>query len=1000
MRPLTLKFAGLRSYRDEQTIDFTDIDLMAIVGDTGSGKSSVLEGLVFALYGGSTWNGKGGKGLIADGGDGTLRVELTFRVKNKTWRVTRTTSVNGSPPSNHRLVCLDDDTEIDNARPVDAKIRELIGMDYSTFLKAVVLPQGRFQELLHTSGADRSLILKTVLGLDVLSHVRDQARAEYDRLSPMLTELDIRRGRALPDPWESEQDAIRRLTSARQEHEKLIAVQQAVSDAEKDRATASTRAQELRTAADHIAAKVPADLEARYRRLRDLEIDLTGQLSAMQHQLDEAEATEQGLADALDAAEAAGTGVADIASAVTTLAALLEYLPGFAEEQRQLDDDQAALEKERAALQLRKTNHDELVEIAMKAEAEAGAAQQRYEQSVELLSRSRTLLAEVRFADDAVEATARAVDQARQTAKQRAGEVEQAQARSVKADLLAEQALGAFDAASQLNAAAHAAEHSAAGDPCPICTRTLPPGFIAPTNRDLTQAKTQRTSAARQARDASDTLAAAVEAENTAKKEVLEAQAKSRKAVNKRVDAVAEIQEALGEVDVNQDDATLLAGLCDAAQKENDAHNTAQAAGNEARHAVTRDIAEIGGLEATLTRQTTSLAATQRQLQRRRTTLTQSITTLPEPYRLGEDLGPSTIAVVKRRAEDRRDELAQLTTQHKAAQVTSQHLRGTRDAVAKRLRTSIDQPLQQLGIAVQALIATVEAAIPVAGPCALQPRTQPLTVATDATWASRTLHTVDQYVQRCRTEASAHDSIAAAANARLSRALNEASITTADELNDAVGKATADQRVAEGERDAARAQQPICTELDRRIAATRPRVESLRELAALLADGKFIAAVVKRRQQALLDIANGLLLQMTKDRFFFASDFRIVDAQTGQPREVKTLSGGETFLASLTLALALVKLTSRGGGQVDALFLDEGFGSLDANALAEALDTLARQATEGRLVAVISHMKAVAENFDHVLLVNRTSSGSHAHWTTPVERDQLVTDELTAGLLN
>src|SRR5438132_3569262 len=58
--------------------------------------------------------------------------------------------------------------------------------------------------------------------------------------------------------------------------------------------------------------------------------------------------------------------------------------------------------------------------------------------------------------------------------------------------------------------------------------------------------------------------------------------------------------------------------------------------------------------------------------------------------------------------------------------------------------------------------------------------------------------------------------------------------------------------------------------------------------------------------------------------------FEIVDRLTGLPRGVKTLSGGETFLASQALALGLVELAGRGGGRLDSLFLDEGFGSLDA----------------------------------------------------------------------
>lgn len=1000
MRPVMLKFAGLRSYREEQTIDFTDIDLMAIVGDTGAGKSSVLEALVFALYGGSTWNGKGGKGLIADGGDGTLRVELTFRVKGKTWRVTRTTSVNGSPPSNHHLLCVDDCIEINNARPVDAKIRDLIGMDYSAFLKAVVLPQGRFQELLHTSGADRALILKTVLGLDALTSVRDQAKAEYDRLHPLLTELDIRRRSALPDPWDAEQSAIRRLTSAHTQHENYRNAQHAVTDADNACTDATARAGALRSTADYIAGKIPADTAARYRKLIDLDTDLTGQLAAAQDQLEEAETTEQELTDVLDAADAAGTGVATMASVVTTMASLLDHLPGLADEQRQLADDQTALEEERKALQLRKTNHDTLVANASEAETTADNTQKRYEQAVESLGRSRTLLAAARSAHAAVEATASAADKARQTAAQRAAEVGQAEIGSAQADQDAEAAHSAFDTASQLNAVAHAAEHSGPGDLCPICTRTLPEDFTAPTSPDLAQAKAQRTRAARQARTARDTLTTAIEAEKTAKNAAQEAQEQARGALSHRAEAIAAIQQVLGQVDLAHDDATLLADITRTVQHSDGDRKTARTHANNAHSAVTRDITEINSIEAALTSRSKSLAAAKEKLQRRLTNLTRSIATLPEPFRLDEDLNPLTIATVKGRAEDRCEELTKFADQRKAAQVTSKRVRGKRDGVAKLVRTAIEEPVQGLATAMQALTAAVEAAAPICGPCALPLRPQPPKATTDATWASQTLRAVDQYLKRCRTEASAQETTATAAQATLNRLLTEAGVTTVDELNGAMVQAAADKRVAEGERDEARAQQPVCAELDRRIAATRPLVESLRELAGLLADGKFMAAVVRRRQRALLEIASDLLLQMTKDRFFFAEDFRIVDGQTGQPRDVKTLSGGETFLASLTLALALVKLTSRGGGQVEALFLDEGFGSLDANALAEALDALTRQATGGRLVAVISHMKAVAENFDHVLLVNRTTSGSHAHWTTPAERDQLVTDELTAGLLN
>src|SRR5713101_5397164 len=127
--------------------------------------------------------------------------------------------------------------------------------------------------------------------------------------------------------------------------------------------------------------------------------------------------------------------------------------------------------------------------------------------------------------------------------------------------------------------------------------------------------------------------------------------------------------------------------------------------------------------------------------------------------------------------------------------------------------------------------------------------------------------------------------------------------------------------------------------------------------------------------------------------------FEIVDRLTGLPRGVKTLSGGETFLASQALALGLVELAGRGGGRLDSLFLDEGFGSLDANSLAEALDALGRQAETGRLVAVISHLRSVAEAMDRVLAITAAPAGSRAHWLGGDERDELIAEDVEAGLL-
>nr|WP_246122442.1 SbcC/MukB-like Walker B domain-containing protein [Actinoallomurus bryophytorum] len=110
-------------------------------------------------------------------------------------------------------------------------------------------------------------------------------------------------------------------------------------------------------------------------------------------------------------------------------------------------------------------------------------------------------------------------------------------------------------------------------------------------------------------------------------------------------------------------------------------------------------------------------------------------------------------------------------------------------------------------------------------------------------------------------------------------------------------------------------------------------------------------------------------------------------------------SGGETFLASLALALALVELHSRNGARLGSLFLDEGFAALDSTTLASALAVLRDESNGDKLVVVISHLHAVAEAVDDVLWVQRAATGSQTRWLTGPERDALVYDHAQSGLL-
>ncbi len=132
--------------------------------------------------------------------------------------------------------------------------------------------------------------------------------------------------------------------------------------------------------------------------------------------------------------------------------------------------------------------------------------------------------------------------------------------------------------------------------------------------------------------------------------------------------------------------------------------------------------------------------------------------------------------------------------------------------------------------------------------------------------------------------------------------------------------------------------------------------------------------------ELMVSHANRQLEKMT-DRYLLLRDdkqpleLNVVDNyQAGEIRSTKNLSGGESFIVSLTLALGLSKMASR-KVRVDSLFLDEGFGTLDEEALETALETLSGLQQDGKLIGIISHVSALKERISTQITINPLSGG-------------------------
>ncbi len=920
MRPLTLTLSGLRSYSARRTIDFRDIDLMAVVGDTGAGKSSILEAICFALYGTASWSGRAVKDLVAHSAD-VMEVSLCFLAKGHEWTVYRSAPKGTHPPARRKLSCEALGVELDGKKDVEEKIYDLIGLSYDAFLRCVILPQGRFQELLRASDTERSKLLKGVFQLDVIERVSGWADERLREREPQLATLRGRRDGLPADPAAEAEAAARERDQLTVEREALAKVSAACDEAEEEAEAAGAGASAVvaatAAATDTALAKVSTNLTA----LGALEAEIDAGLAEVAEARARHEGEREGVTQALAQAKEQGFDAGGLARAGKDVREVREILD-------RVDERFTAIESEVAA--------------AQQARAAYTAA------------------------EDEVGAKRAALDAAQQA------EVEaqlQAQRAEVEAKLQAQRA----------DMAAHLRAELVAGDACPVCGQDVPAQTEIAQARGGGQAGKQVEATVKQAEAAVKKAEAAAKkaaaAAKKAKAALKKAETAEKKAAEAGKKAEAAVERSRAKSDASVDTlrarvAGLPAALSDAPWPVAADAGVGEGTGADGAAEMPPGLAALAAARAPAQAWLDDAEAA---IEARRASL---------------EVAEERAAALDRELKACAKQQQQL--ERRRTQEVERVLDRARDAVARAHRA---------GVALAAALATPEGESDTGTDASAD-----LQLAVEEPPEESTLAELAEFAQALDTELARLVEIGAGrrevlrerergARERAKELLDEHGYASAKALAEARGGVAVKIDAAEDRRRLAAAQVEPLRLLDERIAQGGAYLAGLRELKRVLAPGQLLKYAVGRKQEALLTVASRLLGEMSAGRFGFGEEFTVVDRHAGEARAVETLSGGETFLASLALALALIELAGRAGGRLDALFLDEGFGSLDADALDLAVEALIEQSKRGRLVAVISHVRAVAESIEDVLHVRVTPTGSDAVWLNPDARRELALDD-------
>jgi exonuclease SbcC len=1023
MRPIRLEMQAFGPYPGLEVVDFRSLGsrrFFLIHGPTGSGKTTVLDGICYALYGKSSGAERDVREMRSHHSPDELptQVVLDFSVGRESYRVWRRpeqetpgrrTPLRADATLWQRTGVGDDSSDgvvIETGlTKVTDRIAGLLGFEADQFRQVVLLPQGQFREALTADSAKRQQILEILFGTEVYKYIELALRDKAIALAGELKGLKDRRDTLLGAADAESPEQLRTIFEA--ERARLVQARKAEKTASESAEGAAQALSKMRQDAEkldeaHDAAQAVAALDSQAPEYEAMERRCKRARQAASCAGVEA-LLDQALREETARRAAHGQAQKDLSQAESTARAASERLacensPDRIEQRKQLETGLVTLgslapkvaEIDRARETVIEAGRDDTkardlatVASARKSETMSGLAKARAERDeaqtcgaelpvwesrvseigIALKRAERRAQLEADMAQKATEAL-----QARQLADEAAHRLEHARRRAA---LLREAWL-----TSQAAALAAALEP---GMPCPVCGSTSHPspayaagaedGGKAPSQKELRGADTAVT---------------------TAETEWLHLSKVASEASQQEASVRGQLAELSSDDRDRCDRGDLRSQLRDAEKRLEVAKSAGQRAG-QLGEAIARIEQQLTAAELQAAEAETATRETASRLAAARATLEEKEHNVPVDLR-----SPAALEAAQAKARAELDALVRaLEAAERERQDAGQALAG-----AQARSVAAEEALEVAIGNVRVRSVEFEAEVREVGFASVD-EYHASKMADDAA------RKFEQAIEQFRMQLHA-------ARERLARAAGEAAGIAEPDL------AAAEAGCAELNLAAKRAMEDRIS-LGNRIDQMRRQLDDLDKLAGEMQEVEAEYAVIAR----VSDVANGRghrnRLGMTFERFVLASmldqvteaatqrlqvmsrgryalrrtmdrltsrsaaglGLEVFDAYTGRERSVTTLSGGEGFMASLSLALGLADVVQSyaGGIRLDTIFVDEGFGTLDPESLDLAIDTLVELQREGgRLVGVISHVPELVERVDARLEISMTDRGSKSRF--------------------